>query len=323
MHTDRLVSIIVCTHNRAEVLKDALSSLSDLIMPEGYEVEIVLVDNASSDGTSAQIEAFGRETEKFQITHLHEEKLGKTFALNRGIGAARGALLTFVDDDHIVSENYLISVIRAAEEHGDFNIFCGRVLPDWDGSEPQWVHDDIRYPIRPYPVPRFDLGEKTIEVREDKSFLPGSGNLAVKQEVFERIGVFSEELGPKGHNLSGGEDIEFVRRALRRGERILYNPQMRQQHQVFPENLKLPYIVKKAYLRSIAAYEHSGRDFSVKGNHPVPGYLIRQAITRLLRAALSLDPDARRYYLVRFASTMGEIKGRRKALSGPLLHNSG
>jgi glycosyltransferase involved in cell wall biosynthesis len=254
MNHKGLISLIICTHNRAPALSDALRSLKNLMIPEGCDLELVLVDNASSDGTSAQIEAFRKETEKFQIIHLHEERLGKTFALNRGIGAARGAMLAFVDDDHIVSENYLISVIRVAEEHGDFNIFCGRVFPDWDGSEPQWVHDDSRYPIRPYPVPRFDLGDKTVEIKEDKSFLPGSGNLVVKKEVFERIGLFSEELGPKGHNLKGGEDIEFVRRALSKGERILYIPHIRQHHQVFSENLRLSYLVRKARKESISPF---------------------------------------------------------------------
>jgi GT2 family glycosyltransferase len=148
-----------------------------------------------------------------------------------------------------------------------------------------------------------------------KGLLKCSGNLVVKKEVFERVGLFSEELGPKGHNLKGGEDIEFVRRALKKGEEILYVPSIMQLHQVFSENLRLPYIIRKAYLRSTAAYRFSGGHLSGINKHGIPGYLFRQALSRLLRAAVSFNPNARRYYLVRFAATLGEINGRKKALA--------
>jgi glycosyltransferase involved in cell wall biosynthesis len=283
------------------------------MIPEECSLELVLVDNASSDGTSRLIEVFEKETEKFQVIHLREERLGKSFALNNGICAAKGDFLAFIDDDHIVSDDYLIAVIRTIEEHDDYSMFCGRVLPSWDGSEPQWVHDNDRYPIRPFPVPRFDLGEEPLEISEDKGFIPGSGNLIMKKEVFQRIGFFSEELGPKGHNLRGGEDIEFVRRALRKGEKILYVPHVLQHHQVFSENLRISYLVKKAYLRSIAAYQFARQYQPGRGNHRVPNYLFRQAMTRLVKAALSISRDARRYYIVRFAAALGEINGRIKA----------
>jgi GT2 family glycosyltransferase len=283
------------------------------MIPEGFAVELILVDNASSDGTSSLIKNFRNRTNKFQVRYMHEENLGKSFALNSSIQLSSGSILAFVDDDHIVGEDYMTELIKAVEEYNNHSIYCGRVLPNWDGSEPQWVHDDRIYPIRPYPIPRFDMGERPLEIKENETFLPGSGNLVVKKEVFERVGLFSRELGPKGHNLRGGEDIEFVRRALRDGEKILYVPSIRQLHQVFSENLRLPYVIRKAYLRSMAAYRFSGGHLSGNNRNGIPGYLLRQALSRLLRASVSFNPNARRYYLVRFAATLGEINGRRKA----------
>lgn len=308
-----IISIIMCTHSRAQVLTDALQSLKKVKIPEGFAVELILIDNASSDGTPEVIETYRERINRFQLQHLREANLGKSFALNRGIRASSGALLAFVDDDHIVSEDYLFEINRTVAEHGDFSIFCGRVLPNWDGSEPQWVHDDSKYPIRPYPIPKFDLGDRPREIEEDKTYIPGSGNLIVRREVFERVGLFSEELGPKGHNLRGGEDIEFVRRALRKGEKILYSPDIMQLHQVFPENLRIQYLVKKAYHRSAAAYQFPQHAQSGNGTARVPFYLFRQAMTRFLRAALSYNANARRYYLVKFAATLGEINGRKKS----------
>jgi len=317
-----LISFILCTHNRAAILKEALDSLKIMRIPDDSEIELIIVDNASSDDTATVIDSFKTTTDGLAIKHLQEKRLGKSFALNKGINEAKGALLAFIDDDHIVSDSYLMSVTRAMNEYDGYHIYCGRILPNWDGSEPQWVHDNDKYPIRPFPIPRFDLGDTPLEVNEDEHFIPGSGNLAVKKEVFDRIGTFSEELGPKGHDLKGGEDIEFVRRALRSGEKVLYIPHMYQHHQVLPGSLKLPYLLRKAYLRSIAAYQHSGDSLNNSRN-AVPLYLVRQAITRLFSAALSLNTDARRYYLVRCASTMGEIIGRRKALMNTIQYRTG
>jgi glycosyltransferase involved in cell wall biosynthesis len=148
------------------VLKDALQSLEKVKIPEGFAVELILVDNASSDGTSSLIETFRNRTNKFQFQHMREETLGKSFALNRAIRASSSTVLAFVDDDHIVSDSYLNEVCKAVEHYKNHGIFCGRVSPNWDGSEPQWVHDESRYPIRPYPIPRFDLGERPLEIIE-------------------------------------------------------------------------------------------------------------------------------------------------------------
>ena len=50
----------------------------------------------------------------------------------------------------------------------DADIFCGRILPDWDGTEPAWVHDTGEYRIYPLPVPRYDLGDATNAVAGGK-----------------------------------------------------------------------------------------------------------------------------------------------------------
>lgn len=312
MKNKRLISIIICTHNRALVLTDALQSLEKVKIPEGFAVDIILIDNASSDGTSLLIETFGKETDKFQIQHMHEENLGKSFALNKGIHTAAGDWLAFIDDDHIVNKGYLDAVSKAVNENPSYNLFCGRILPNWDGTEPLWVHDTVVYPIRPFPIPCFDLGDNAVEIKLGETFIPGAGNLIIRKSVFQNVGLFSEELGPKGHNISGGEDIEFIKRALKSGERLLYVPEVLQYHHVDKSRLALPYLIKKAYLRSMTSYQFSD---SNPNSGDLPFYLFRQAFSRLLRALFTFNRDARRYYLVRLAASIGEIQGRRRAKS--------
>ena len=304
------VSLIICTHNRANILKDALSSLDHVDVPEEMNMELLVVNNAGTDNTSAVIDEYRANNKRFIVKGLFESKIGKTYALNRAIKDANGEILAFIDDDHIVSKGYLGAIFQSVKEHPSYNLFCGRILPNWDGTEPPWVHDNVKYPIRPFPIPCFDLGEKINEVNPDKgSFIPGAGNLIIRKTVFGNIGLFSEDLGPKGHNLTGGEDIELVNRAIKKGERLLYVPEILQYHQIDKLKLTMTYVVRKAYYRSIAAYQFSNSN----QNGHVPLYLFRQAFNRLIRALFTFNEDARRYYLVRLAASIGEIQGRRKS----------
>jgi glycosyltransferase involved in cell wall biosynthesis len=313
MEVKMKISIILCTHNRASLLKDALGSLRAMIVPAGCTAELIIVDNASTDDTASVIKKFSRDYKMIPSAYLFEPRLGKTYALNRGIKEAKGDIIALVDDDHIVSTEYLNAIDNAISQNPEFSLFCGRVIPDWDGTEPRWLHDRSVYPIRPFPIPCFDLGDSLQEIVLKKGMsVPGAGNLIIRKSVFRRIGEFSERLGPKGHNLSGGEDIELVKRALKYGERLLYVPHVMQYHQVDPSKFALSYLIKKAYYRSVVVYEFSG----LEGRYHIcriPVYLYRQAVSRLLRSLFALSRDARRYYLVRLAATLGAMQGMRKS----------
>lgn len=302
------ISVIICTHNRAHMLPDVLDSIEKAETLENTAIELVIVDNASSDNTFQAIKKHA-ETSRFKINPLKEPQRGKTFALNKAITNASGELLALVDDDHIVSKGYFKAIRSAMANYPGFNLFCGRIVPDWDGTEPRWIHDETRYPIRPFPIPNFNMGDRVIEVQLDKGmFIPGAGNLVIKKSVFKNVGLFNERFGPKGHNLQGGEDLEFIRRALNNGERLLYIPEILQYHQVDKEKLTLGYLVRKAYHRSRVAYQL--RENRPSG--PVPHYLYKMALTHMLKAIFSLQQAARRFYLVKLATVLGEMQGHRK-----------
>src|SRR3954466_10010236 len=81
------ISIIICTANRAAELRDTLASLAHVRRPGA--VELLVVDNRSTDATRAVVEevACGYP---FPLRYVFEEEEGKYAALNSGIKAARG-----------------------------------------------------------------------------------------------------------------------------------------------------------------------------------------------------------------------------------------
>ncbi|NOR72216.1 MAG: glycosyltransferase family 2 protein, partial [Methylomarinum sp.] len=231
--------------------------------------------------------------------------------LNTVIPKLKANLIAMVDDDHRIDDNYFVAINNAFFQYPHADFFCGKIIPDWNGTEPSWVHDQGKYRIYPLPVPRFELGEQAILVNQDIA-VPGGGNLAIKKTLFKKIGLFSSELGPIGHNLGGGEDYEWVVRAYEMGAELQYIPDMLQFHYVDNQRLTLRYIVKKAFERtsSVVRVSDSAKTYS---GVLFPRYLLKKTIIYLFHFIFSLTNSARRFYLVRTAASLGEINGFFKA----------
>lgn len=311
----RTITVLICTHNRAGLLDRALRSIDSADTPSGWRVEVLVMANACTDETHAVLDEYagGQRPFKFSLRWAPEPQPGKSNALNTAIALLADGIVAFVDDDHRVAPGYLSAICRAADTHRDFSMFCGRIYPDWDGSEPEWVHDEGPFRIRPLPVPRSDSGPVQMEITAERR-LPGGGNLALRTGVFQRIGGFAADLGPHGHDLGGGEDTEFLMRARQAGERLIYTPEMVQYHYADPDRLKTGYLLRKAYHRSRTSTE------APPGKPGVPLYMLRKALQYAGQSALAFDPTKRLHFAIRLAATLGEIRAAaasRVDASGP------
>ncbi|UEX77325.1 glycosyltransferase [Spiribacter halobius] len=312
------LDVLVCTHNRAALLRRVIESLNAANRPSDTTVRLVVVANACSDGTGEYLAGYDAGQGRLPLTWYEEPVPGKAHALNVVLPRLTGDLVAFVDDDHRVDPGYLCAVARGFAEHPDAAMLCGRIRPDWDGSEPVWVHDRGAYRIYPLPVPNFDLGPEPREVTRDVA-VPGGGNLAIRRALFDRVGPFRQHLGPIGHNLGGAEDIDWVIRALQLGVRLRYEPAMTQYHYVDAERLTLGYLMRKAYQRSASMVPY-GRG---PGPGHVPRYMYRKIAKHLVWSVLALRPQARRFHLVRLAASLGEWKGFRQPVPAGLDQESG
>lgn len=313
------LTVLICTHDRADLLSRVLHSLNAASKPAGWKVRLLVVANACSDGTHELLADYARHQHPLPLQWIAEPTPGKSHALNRALPMLDDALIAFVDDDHRVDANYLVEVVAASERWPEAGLICGRILPDWDGTEPKWVHDDGPYRIYPLPVPRYDQGVEAFEIGETGP-IPGGGNIAARLEAIAATGPFAIELGPTGHDLGGSEDADWILRALRAGTRLHYTPGMLQYHYVDNERLTLSYVARKGFQRSRSVTR-------VRSEHDaVPRYMWRKVATYGLRLVLSVRSQARRFYLVRLASALGEVSGirdqsarRRKRATLPLL----
>jgi glycosyltransferase involved in cell wall biosynthesis len=302
------LTILICTHDRVDLLGKTLASLNAAERPVGWGVEILVIANACSDATPAFLDDYQRRPEgRLQLRWCAEATPGKSHALNHAIPLIESDLVAFVDHHHRVDSTYLKSVCQAAETYPEADLFCGRILPDWDGTEPGWVHDRGPYRIYPLPVPRFDLGEEAREISADIA-IPGGGNLFLRGPWLKRVGPFAVEFGPVGHNLGGAEDIEWMLRALGLGARLQYVPSVVQHHYVDVERLKLRYLLAKAFERTASTVRvHNG------DSGGVPLYMYRKLFGYFIYALTAWSNARRRFFMVRLAASLGEVKGYRQA----------
>jgi hypothetical protein len=276
-------------------------------------VDILVAANACTDGTHGMLDRYVRDAPNapahpplLRLRWVAEPRVGKSFALNCAIPLLVSNRVAFVDDDHRVDVAYLESVCRAANDYPEADILCGRILPDWDGSEPPWVHNDGPYRIYPLPVPRYDLGDRPL-VSPHEITTPGGGNLVLRTALFESVGDFSVAYGPVGRGLGGAEDHEWVLRAIAAGARVVYVPDIVQYHYVDPTRLKTGYVMRKAFERSASAVRLGG---VADGQGFIPAYMIRKTAEYSFGVLASVGPEQRRFHLVRLAASLGEIKGR-------------
>ncbi|CAH1386241.1 sulfatase-like hydrolase/transferase [Candidatus Nitrotoga sp. M5] len=302
------LTILICTHNRANLLELALTSLNAAQRPT-MRVQILVAANACTDDTVVRmLEYQSQQASKgwLPLRLIEVPTPGKSHALNWTIPEIDTELTAFVDDDHRVDGNYLVAIAQAAQRWPDAGLYCGRILPDWNGTEPAWVHDEGPYRVYPLPVPRYNQGDTPKTITAEEGPIPGGGNLVVRRHVFALAGQFSTELGPHGHDLGGGEDSEYVLRAMIRGVRCQYTPDIVQHHYVDLDRLKLSYLLKKSFQRTRSTSR-------IQGNGQVPLYMWRKLAEYGLHSMFSRSWAKRRFYWMRTAAALGELQGRRES----------
>jgi GT2 family glycosyltransferase len=217
------VTVVVTTFNRADGLAKTLAALLVQTTTSGFDYEVVVVNDGSTDHTESVIaEASARSP---RLRHITIENSGVSKARDVGVNASQAEWIAFCDDDQIPEPHWLNALYAVATAN---NAACvggpttltlppSCTLPLTPNARRLLGEDDFGPQVRPYPG----------------RALPSTGNVMLRREVFDRVGGFDT----KFHE--GGEDAELFLRVSDAGLRILYSPNALMHH-VIPESRLRP-----------------------------------------------------------------------------------
>jgi GT2 family glycosyltransferase len=119
----------------------------------------------------------------------------------------------------------------------------GKILPVWEIPKPEWLIPPLHYILA-----LLDRGDKPFRL---ESPIVWGANFAARSDIFEKYGVFDTKLGRIPERLFAGEETEFVRRILNKGEKVMYDPNVIVFHYIPSEKISKRYFRKWKYDQGI------------------------------------------------------------------------
>jgi len=250
------ISLIISCYNSEKLIKPTLEHIANLDISGGFPVELLIIDNASTDLTSSLAkEIWDKLGNPFPARIIYEAKQGLIHVRNTGFKKAEYEYIVFVDHDNWLDKDYVQNVFRLFKENSNAGAIGGYNIPVFESEKPFW----------------FDTFQNWYAVGKlaDYAGVPdeigvfGAG-LSIRKSIHETLsnnGFKSMLAGRDGKSLNSGEDYELCKAIKIAGWDILYFPELQLQHFLETKRLKWEYFreLNKGESRSLIyflAYEY-------------------------------------------------------------------
>lgn len=302
-----VVTVGICTWNRAKLLDETLGQLRELRIPSGVEWELLVVDNNSSDETPSVL-ARHSATSELPLRHFFEPAQGLSHARNSAVRHARGDLLLWTDDDVAVEPNWLAEYVKAAQQFPHASFFGGRIEPRFATEPPSWIRENWRWFSGMFAI--LDFGKEVRPFSSDE--VPYGANMAFRTEVL-RSRPFDTALGRVGGQLFGGDDTIYCEELLKQGHVGVWVGSAVVHHHVPTERMTWDYVrrwINGAVASSIRVSPPPGPYW-----FGIPRYLWRaraRILARRVLHACMFQPLPSRFQLesLRLEATVRALKGK-------------
>ncbi len=204
------VSIIIPIYNKQKYTQACLESIFKF--GSEYEFEIIVVNNASTDGSGSYLAGLG------SVVAINNKKnLGFAKACNQGAKVAKGEYLLFLNNDTVVTEKWLDVLVRELDTNKNIGIVGPKLLyPDGTIQEAGIVFDNKKWPHHIYKKE----GGDALYVNKKRQFqCLTAACFLVRKNIFEKVGGFDEDY------VNGLEDLDFCFKVSGLGLEIMYCPE--------------------------------------------------------------------------------------------------
>ncbi len=204
-----LVTVAICTWNRARLLDQTLTRMRALIVPKGVSWELLVVNNNCSDETDEVLDKHGSH---LPLRRLFESKQGLSNARNCASAAACGEITLWTDDDVLVHPEWLAAYVGAAQDWPNAAFFAGTISPWFSVQPPKWVRNNL--PVLEGAFAIRQLGDLIRPLADHEH--PFGANMAFRTEYLKRH-LFDGRFGRFGKELINGEESVFINRLRAHG----------------------------------------------------------------------------------------------------------
>jgi glycosyltransferase involved in cell wall biosynthesis len=259
LSTEKFVSVVVPTRNRAEKLRVCLKSL----LAQGFPAdryEVVVVDDGSSDSTVETALSVADSAHGVRFVVVTQTARGAGAARNVGLTVATGDPVCFVDDDTDVPPGWLSAMVRGFEQYPEADAYAGRVRAR---VEKRGWQACPQHPL----ASSLDVGAA------DRKLLSAVGaNMAVRRSAIEKVGGFDDWV-------VGADDTEWFDRLYDAAGTVMYIGEAGVWHRRDAAEVRFFRLVRSEFRRGVASHTYFLR---IGRRDPRPA---RRAALSLLRMA--------------------------------------
>ena len=235
----RGVSICLCCFNSAARLDETLNHLASLDIASIDQVELILVDNASTDGTAKLAESIWQSLgNPFSLRVVYETRIGLGYARVAAVCAANYEIGIFCDDDNWLPSNYVADVLDLFAAHSEVGVVGSASIPVSTEQLPHWFY---RLSSKMAVGSQSEIIDG--DITDYRPFVWGAG-LAFRvgpiKSLYEK-GVMPQVMGRQGNKLTSGDDSEFCAWVVMMGYRVWYQDSLVIKHYMPPERLTEEY----------------------------------------------------------------------------------
>lgn len=257
-----MITIGICTKDRPDTLKQNLSHLSNHLSHNRKGFEILITDQSQGFHTQKVVEDFTKRNPAIQIKYFKDTKRGISLARNKVFKLAKGETIGFIDDDIFVSRNWFKELKRALRKYPRAAIIGGKVLPlNKSSLNKIWIKALLENGEN-WCLAIINKGDKPIVLKDD--FLLATANLIIRKKFIKRIGYFDSNFANSNKLFSvfGGEDIDFIMRALEKNLQVVYYPNLVVYHKILLYKLNKNYFRKRFFEsgKEIAMFDNKHHD---------------------------------------------------------------
>ncbi len=242
-------SIIIPTLNHSSKLKQCLSHLSQLSFePDLFEV--LIIDNGSTDDTKEITLSSQGKIKNLRYIFCGSHRL--MTARHKGCDEAKGEILCYIDDDSLVTKNWLKGI---AESFSDKKVVLvgGPCIPKYEVEPPEW----IEYFLKTTKFGKCNGFLSLLDFGEEIQYIPPNYvygcNYSIRKKILLDIGgTYPDYLPEKYKKFQGSGETGVAHKIVKVGK-TLYNPKVKIYHIVPKSRMTIDYFCWRAYYQGIGS----------------------------------------------------------------------